>query len=83
METGEQRRKKRYKILQEQHIKAGEEKPKSDITKPHKRQFLKCTKIADEPVLTHGGYWKKPDFSGDLIFLSEHLNELKNPKPKE
>lgn len=43
--------------------KANREKNKDiDITKPHLRQFFKCVEIGPEPALTHGGYWKKPNF---------------------
>jgi hypothetical protein len=31
-----------------------------DVTKPHRKQFFKCTKIADEPPLNAKGFWDKP-----------------------
>lgn len=30
-----------------------------DVTKPHRKQFFECTKIADEPPLNKEGFWKK------------------------
>ena len=42
-----------------------------DVTKPHRKKFLKCKKMGETPPLNTKGFWEKPEPGLKDVFKDE------------